>query len=297
MQLLSYFDVISSALVVYDALLTIELEVGLIWKAPWSLLKVVYLVQKYLPFIDAVALGLRHQFASNLSAEACYIDYNVAGYMFIVGVTLSEVILTWRVWAVWHRNKKLAVFLPVIFISIFAPTFAIANLFLSSIKFSPLPFDQVGCFITAANPILYLLWVLLMVYDVVVLVLMCIPGISAYKMGGNSGLFKAVYRDGILYYLYQLAVSVLNVVFTLTLPADLSSILTSTGRVMQAILTSRVLLHIRKQTRANVIYADPELRRHGGGGTSQTDPGNLNALVFAPVQTVNTENGSSAWAT
>lgn len=49
---------LSSALWVYDLLLTIADEIELIWFARWNLLKVLYLFQRYMPLVDTVTLVL-----------------------------------------------------------------------------------------------------------------------------------------------------------------------------------------------------------------------------------------------
>ena len=43
---------------VYDYLLTIGMEVDLVWSSKWGFMEVVYILQRYLPFVDAVFLCL-----------------------------------------------------------------------------------------------------------------------------------------------------------------------------------------------------------------------------------------------
>jgi hypothetical protein len=55
----SWFPVVLAATTfVYDFLLTFATEVEQIWKAHWTPLKVVYLLQRYSPFIDTVFLSV-----------------------------------------------------------------------------------------------------------------------------------------------------------------------------------------------------------------------------------------------
>jgi hypothetical protein len=46
------------ALVVYDYSLTLAREVDLIWFSRWNVIKVTFLVQRYLPFLDAILLSI-----------------------------------------------------------------------------------------------------------------------------------------------------------------------------------------------------------------------------------------------
>jgi hypothetical protein len=42
----------------YDYLLTIEQEVNFVWYSRWNIIKITFLVQRYLPFVDGVLLGM-----------------------------------------------------------------------------------------------------------------------------------------------------------------------------------------------------------------------------------------------
>ncbi|KAF5327784.1 hypothetical protein D9619_004753 [Psilocybe cf. subviscida] len=50
-------------LFLWDYFLTFDLEVQHIWKAKWNVIKVVYLLQRYLPFFDSCYLGLYREFS------------------------------------------------------------------------------------------------------------------------------------------------------------------------------------------------------------------------------------------
>lgn len=50
--------VASVALYFYDWMLTLEMEVDFIWPAPWNLLKIAYLVQRYLPMVEIVLIAI-----------------------------------------------------------------------------------------------------------------------------------------------------------------------------------------------------------------------------------------------
>ena len=41
---------------IWDYILTFQMEVDLVWKSKWTLMKGLYLFQRYLPFIDTVWL-------------------------------------------------------------------------------------------------------------------------------------------------------------------------------------------------------------------------------------------------
>ena len=41
---------------IWDFILTFRMEVDLVWKSKWTLMKALYLFQRYLPFFDTVGL-------------------------------------------------------------------------------------------------------------------------------------------------------------------------------------------------------------------------------------------------
>ncbi|KAK1235784.1 hypothetical protein PQX77_000973, partial [Marasmius sp. AFHP31] len=86
----SYINVATSALLVYDVALNLESELWHIWRKEWSLVKVLYVTQRYLPFLDTVGVLLYFHFGENLSPQHCDIAYRFIGWSFITGLVLSE---------------------------------------------------------------------------------------------------------------------------------------------------------------------------------------------------------------
>ncbi|KIM37623.1 hypothetical protein M413DRAFT_258573 [Hebeloma cylindrosporum] len=238
-------------------MLTFRMEVELVWGSKWNFMKGLYLFQRYLPFIDTVWLVLYHQTGTNLSPATCGRLYYASGAMMVAGFASSEMILTLRAWAVWNRSTRLAVILVILYICLWSSNFVLLGIFLSSVTFGKAPFPGfTGCLVTHANHFLIYTWSELIAWDALVLVLMLIPGIGAYRSGGNSALMKAVYRDGAIYYLYLFTLSAINIVVVSVLPPQYQHLLTSAERVLHSMLTSRVLLHIRSHTSESPVWSD-----------------------------------------
>jgi len=91
------------------------------------------------------------------------------------------------------------------------------------------------------------------------LTLILVPAVWAYRSGGNSGLIKAVYRDGVVYYLYLFVLSFVNVVVVKTHPTQYQHLLTSMERLLHSILTSRVLLHMRAGAGETTVESDGQM--------------------------------------
>lgn len=65
-RVVTSFDVLGVTIFVYDYFLTLGMEVEFVWSSKWGFMKVLYLLQRYLPFLDSVCLCLmlvsRHRY-------------------------------------------------------------------------------------------------------------------------------------------------------------------------------------------------------------------------------------------
>ncbi|KAF9255468.1 hypothetical protein L218DRAFT_336240 [Marasmius fiardii PR-910] len=199
----SYVDVLSAMLLVYELLINLSSEIELIWMRNWTFFTVLYVLQRYLPLFDAAGLVLHHHFGANLRPGYCSLNYRIAGLSFTAGVLLSEILLTLRVWAVWKRSITVAIGLILFFLACWVPASTILMQSVTATKFAAFPLSNFrGCFIFDGSHVLYVVWVLWMVYDTGTLAMMLIPGITVYRRGGRSELIQAIYQDGVIYYLF-----------------------------------------------------------------------------------------------
>ncbi|KAJ3515875.1 hypothetical protein NLJ89_g1487 [Agrocybe chaxingu] len=233
------FEVAACALFVFDYLLTFGMEVQYVWLRPWTPMKVIYFLERYLPFIDTVWLEvqpLTHlavavRFTQSPSIKACTQLRSAAASLMFVGLATSELILALRVWAVWNQHAVITILLPIL-----------------SFKFAvPPPPPLFGCVTAAASQIIFINWVLLLLWDTLVLLLMLIPAFHAYSLHGTSALYYIIYTEGILYYFCIFAMSTINIVLlhVQSIAIEYRFMFVLTTRSLHSLLASRVLLHIR----------------------------------------------------
>ncbi|KAJ8088348.1 hypothetical protein PM082_022421 [Marasmius tenuissimus] len=60
-----------------------------------------------------------------------------------------------------------------------------------------------------------------MIYDTVMLIMILIPGVAAFRFCKSSRLMKTIYEDGALYHGFIFLLSVVNVFVILTLPFNM----------------------------------------------------------------------------
>ncbi|KAF9259699.1 hypothetical protein L218DRAFT_1003553 [Marasmius fiardii PR-910] len=287
-MLVRYFAVAGGTLFMYDVLTNFDLELEYIWTPFYRrerpkasmLIKLLYLAQRYLPFVDQVVLD-QYILQGARDSHACAIAYSLIIWISFVGIMLSEIILGFRVWAVWERKSLIAVILVTIFLGCFIPAMVLLEIFKRGIQIAELNItapDQLRrCFAVADNKDIYLCWILLMIYISASFILMAIPGyhatdisVSSFstdlsgtdRIGGCSRLVQVVYRDGIIYFALIFMVSLVNVTVILILPTDFVVLVVSPlERVLHSILTSRAIIHIRKVvSRAHIQFEDVDGR-------------------------------------
>lgn len=252
-------------LLVYETLLSFDRDVELIWSAPWNTIKILFLLSRYMPFIDA-GVVLYYILLDGSSHEKWLTVFKLSGTLFALGIGVTELLLTIRTWAVWGKDKRLTIALPILYVVCMAGVLTSLRLFLPTVGFIPPPRDagaqSAGCFNTGASPVLFAAWVFLMSYDAVMLILMAIRGLPTLKTTrlGHRRLANSVFLNGTFYYLYLFVMSAINVV--LIYPYGYHNLLSTFERVMYSILTCRVILDIRGETTSVNDWMADSTRSH-----------------------------------
>ncbi|KAF9448155.1 hypothetical protein P691DRAFT_775627 [Macrolepiota fuliginosa MF-IS2] len=99
-------NVASTTIMAFDWLLTFNMEFALIWNTKWNWTKILYLITRYMPFVDT-SLVTYHQFRTTLPQPACKRIFDTTAFMFVTGMAIAELVFTLRTCAVWGKAKKL----------------------------------------------------------------------------------------------------------------------------------------------------------------------------------------------
>ncbi|KAF9442021.1 hypothetical protein P691DRAFT_849922, partial [Macrolepiota fuliginosa MF-IS2] len=134
---------------ILDWLLISKMEVTLIWGAEYNLSKGLYMVSWYMPFI-------------NISIVLMFI-------------------FTLQTWVVWGKQKCMALGLAVCYIAMWVVILVITGLYLWTAVFMPSLVPQLmGCIEQSPSVLMSGSYIAKTVYNAIMLVLILIPGISAY---------------------------------------------------------------------------------------------------------------------
>ncbi|KAJ3555198.1 hypothetical protein NP233_g12262 [Leucocoprinus birnbaumii] len=225
-QNINYAQVTSQAIIIFDWLLTLDLEISMMWASSWNLVKVVYLLARYLPFVLMI-LVLTHGFGYYLSTESCARVYDALTMSVVVVYHLTtiacEVLLTLRSWAIMGKGKKLGYFLFGWLAAVYVIADIVGEIFYlkNSIHLaSPVP-PLGGCLVTGARPFVIQIFACAVVYESVLVSLLIARGVKLYRSDEEiSQLWWVAYRDGILYYIYLFALSLINLIVMVSLDED-----------------------------------------------------------------------------
>ncbi|KAF8497338.1 hypothetical protein JB92DRAFT_2987346, partial [Gautieria morchelliformis] len=117
-------SVAGAVLLIYDHVLTLNIEVGLIWSARWSVAKVLYFMVAYLGFSASIFI-----FGTML----------VAHFLQVVRALCKLVVLIFRTWVIFGRRKMLGIGLIVSWAVIAVVVLSILIYNIEQIKYIPDP--------------------------------------------------------------------------------------------------------------------------------------------------------------
>ncbi|KAF7775846.1 hypothetical protein Agabi119p4_4239 [Agaricus bisporus var. burnettii] len=167
--------------------------------------------------------------------------------MFTIGAICAAFIVTIRTWAVWGKEKYMTYLL---FGTYTVASVLILVFFILSVEYTTHPVFNLGlalgCNPKFETPYLPTAFVVEAVYDTAILLLMLIRGASLFRQGIDSRLFRTIYSDGILFYVYISIISITNFGFLFSRGRYESFLLMFQGGA-RSIFACRIVLRIREQ--------------------------------------------------
>jgi hypothetical protein len=256
-------------LLYYDYLLTVCSEIALIWYSPWNYTKVLFILARYIPILYG-SFFIYDQMCLNNSMDTCEWTFQAGTWLIQVGIPVAEGILALRTWAVWRRDPRIGVGLAILISGCLILECIFTYRYSRSLKFDPpLYVGFRGCsFDTTGRPLFIVLLVIGMT-EIVVLGLMMISAFRLYRSGDRNELSNIIHRDGVLFYIYLLCVTLVSIVMIASLPLDLHFILIPFLGVLYSVSATRIIINIRSMGRRGTGESITELH-HGYRGTEPT---------------------------
>ncbi|KAH8828630.1 hypothetical protein DL96DRAFT_1012758 [Flagelloscypha sp. PMI_526] len=239
------------SILIWDWLLTLDLEIRLVWPNKLSVGKVLFFLARYLPFVDIlVGIIFSKKVDAGTDGRACSIIYAWMIWLEVFGIHVVQVILILRTWALYGRNKwVLAGLVAMLFVTVaFCGT--TDQLLLKSIVWAGPAFSGIsGCIVIRADDLRVRLagnYLAIMALESIILLALLFRVMKLRKVSSASPLINIIYQDGLLFYFFVFVVSIVNVVTVFTVPQAYCAVLILFQRAMHSVAASRILLDIRQ---------------------------------------------------
>ncbi|KAF8869076.1 hypothetical protein BD779DRAFT_796373 [Infundibulicybe gibba] len=258
-------QVASIVVLIHDWFLTIDSELTFVWNVRWNLGTLLYFFTRYPPLSTQ---GFTCAIGYSISPPVCDLVMAVSCWMFLFGIGVSEVIMMICVWAMWGRRRKMAIFLTILALAAtVAGVLGFRQHHDSATFISPedMPPDVPGCQnITTGSGVHNSLvsdFISLTLLESILLFLMLSKAIQ-HSRSRSSTFVLECFRHGLLYYAVLSVLSIANLIIILRAGHEFGNLLTSIQRTFHAILSARMLLHLRRsvhQTRGGNTINDGSL--------------------------------------
>jgi len=231
---------------IYDYLLTLHIEIELIWFARWTYTKTLFLIMRYTALVGSLIL-LHNQLFPDVSVEMCKTMYPMGAYMVLVVIFLAQVMIAIRTWAVWRRSRILGVGLGALLLGILIFSCIRTSKFFTTVEYAPPLYPGYrGCFITkASGEILWPDYVYTTVVEATVLILMAVSAFRSYRNGKSSELSHVVHRDGIMFYVFLLCITATSMTMKIVATSDMKFMIDPLMNAMYPVLVARIVFNIR----------------------------------------------------
>ncbi|KLO05494.1 hypothetical protein SCHPADRAFT_724738 [Schizopora paradoxa] len=260
LQIFHYTLVASVALLVYDYLLTLREEVRFMWLRRMTFGKILFFLNRYLPFAAGFISIYSYTLTLQTGFTTCRNYYIAASVLTYFSFVVCLAILFTRTYAVWGSSRVIQNTLIVIFVCFVGTTsygFSLHVRGATPVQLSDLPFTTFrrGCVMYFANDIILIDCVVLAVMETfVLLVSKSFINRSYGDSQSNVRLLDVMVRDGVGYFVCNIAITTANVVLLRRSSSFLRNFMLITQGILENILCTRLLLHV-------FVVHDAQMRR------------------------------------
>jgi len=231
------------ALLVYDHLLNLDLEVELVWKhrklRPGFFL---YIFNRFFPLIYFIFDEIPLTPSGIVSSKVCIIYLMLDDIVTLVITATVQAILQLRIYALYDRNKTMLAFLLVGCFLELAAMIVLVAVTMSHLERLPVVSTATGCWYTGLFTISALFWIPCLIFEPILLFLVARKALGTHA---RIPLVTQMARDSLLYFGLVFAELLTSTVIWARYPTKINIINPWTA-VLPSILGSRVLLNMRK---------------------------------------------------
>ncbi|EAU80640.2 hypothetical protein CC1G_10207 [Coprinopsis cinerea okayama7 len=280
---------------------TLRLEVALVWSVHWGIVKIVYFINRFLPFVvipftfyweqfrgPTITAGEPERLAAPYQRsdqkKLCKIIFSIPCIGIAMCILISEVILYVRVYALAGRGRLMLTFMIVHGLAVFVASISLLGKYVVLGSWGQSQFADIvpGCVgkFTTNGELVMIAYVVLLYSGFVVMILCVYFGLRIYWRSRRSPLIKIFYRDGTFYFVVLAVMSIANGVSAQFLPARYRFLMAPPQAVMHSTLSIRMILHLRETARMEMGFRGGGIAVERGlpqvsGTPKANDPQNL----------------------
>ncbi|ESK85357.1 Nbs1 [Moniliophthora roreri MCA 2997] len=202
---------VSTTLLVYDWICTLDQEVVHIWSkpGPWSLGSVIFLFNRYMPFVD-IFLSIHLTFGTPAPSSAeCLLLMKATSWLTFTGLALSEFVLMLRTYALWERSRRVLLAFIAMFAILVIPGIIVTQMEVRSLQFGPS--TDISCQLIEASNIVFVSYLLLLFCETIIAGLTLVKGYQHLRRTRSRWVVR-LYKDGLFFYIYLCLLSLGNII-------------------------------------------------------------------------------------
>ncbi|KAF9449474.1 hypothetical protein P691DRAFT_812321 [Macrolepiota fuliginosa MF-IS2] len=249
---------VSAAVLVFDHLCSLDKEVNLVWKRRLgSIATVLFLINRYIPYIYVFS-SLEEYWTIQHSQGACQRRDIANAIVVAIGLTVSELVLCLRTWAIWRCSRVILGVLVGVVVCLKIPLVLLALYhMLKEVDYIHISPNEIVCISPVVNRWSWetLVFVVVLCFETMIAVLTIIRAVEVRH--SSSRWVLKIHHTGIIYYIYNLLMSIVNVIGTVYLHNMGMQSFAMLQGVLQSVLINRVIFLARESSDLGV-------------GTSQT---------------------------
>jgi len=242
-----YLSVVGLVAVLYDHVLTFDDEIRVVWTAPRSFAKWMFLLNRYIT--EACLLVAAHQisgFSTNgNSDEKCQIVVSIIIVYGIFSTLTANVLAFLRVVVLWDKSPRIVLGLSIILtlctLSTIGSLTATVVILKPTIKYNSL---VQACTLTKTGPSVIASFVALTFFELTVLVLTAYNALSRPRDSRNP-LLRSLYRDGMLCFAAITVFRLTNLISVSVAQPGIASIPLYFSWAMVTLAINRLLISLR----------------------------------------------------
>ncbi|TEB29137.1 hypothetical protein FA13DRAFT_1793608 [Coprinellus micaceus] len=256
----SYFYYAAWVVLMYDHLSMLDMEVELIWKKRWSLVKVLFIINRYIPDVSFIyGVALMTWLPDDVFSKQCPHLSRVQTWMSLIALQAMQAIMVHRIICMYRYKRILTIYIVTGFVCNLLAGFIIAGNSMHVMN-TPIFF---GDTLRTCAPLNFQAWTvaswfLMLAFEIVVFSLAAFEGVRFFRESkfsrdlnivtrGRKGhsLMYILMRDSIVFPLIGLLLSFINILAFYVFPMSAMQYTFTTTAALTPILGCRLILHLR----------------------------------------------------